>query len=534
MDNFKKTVICAFISASLFACGGGGGSGDSSSNNTGGTGGTTYKIESGAFQKGPFVAGTTVTIQELGEDLKPTGVQYTATTDDTGHFNISNIKSRFAEVFANGYYFDELTNMTSNAPITLRAILDLSESSSKPSINVLTTLQVERLRELVKNGQSFQTAKTDSKNSILSTFGIDANAISNLSTVDLLGLAQADDKLLRATIALLQSAKDMSGSTEANITTIVAKLSGDLKNDGLPNESAKDLAISLKNMAASIDITKARGRLISYVNDKSEPVPTVYQSLSVPELAKAAAAIIATGHAFGTALQQPKYDLQKNLNCTSGSFTISPIAATSSIDDGAIQYSQCLKNGKKWNGILSYQENLPFPNFDYIYTASNLSVENPTIGVRLSAEGEFSGRSTSGEPDFRSVELIKGRVFIWSGLDITKFYFPEGFSRTWLGASNDSGHGALSIRGGYATNCIDGDFSYSVVSSLHKADRDLNGRGGSLQINSGVNELGVVTFNSEGGLDVTLKNGSKSTISRADFLSSCGLQYDFYNSLWSR
>ena len=69
MDIFKKTALYILVSTSFIACGGGGGD-DSAANNSGTTG-TTYKIESGAFQKGPFVAGTTVTIQELGDDLKP-------------------------------------------------------------------------------------------------------------------------------------------------------------------------------------------------------------------------------------------------------------------------------------------------------------------------------------------------------------------------------------------------------------------------------------------------------------------------------
>ncbi len=125
MDNFKKTVLCAFISASLVACGGG----DSSTNNTGTTGGIIYKIESGAFQKGPFIAGTTVTIQELDDELKPIGVTYTTVTDDSGRFSSTNIKSRFVEVFANGFYFDELTGTKSVSAVTLRAILDLTIST---------------------------------------------------------------------------------------------------------------------------------------------------------------------------------------------------------------------------------------------------------------------------------------------------------------------------------------------------------------------------------------------------------------------
>lgn len=524
MDIFKKTALSIFISASLVACGGGGG--DSASNNTTGT---TYKIENGAFQKGPFVAGTTVTIQELSDDLKPTGIQYTATTDDTGHFNISNVKSRFVEVFANGFYFDELTNLASNAPVTLRAILDLTESSSNPSINALTTLQVERLRELVKNGQSLQTAKADSKNAVLAVFGIDANSISNLNSVNLLGVAQSDEKLLRATVALLQTAKTLGGSAEANLTTIVSKLSGDLKNDGLPNESAKELAISLQSIIPSIDVTLAKARLLSYINEKAEPI--VYKSLTAPELAKAASAFIAANQAFVHTLQIPRdFDLRNdsNMSCTNGSFTISRLATTASVDDGSIQYAQCLKaNGAKWNGTFNYQENQRFA--DYVATASNLSVENAATGIRLRADGEWSAMPVDGVPN----NLDKGSVSVSSGTDTTKFNFPDGLVTTWQAGSGgaNSGHGVFSVKGGYATNCIDGVFSFSVVSTLHKADRGLNGSGGSLKINSGANELGTVTFNADGGVDVMLKNGSKSTISKNDFLSSCGLQYDIFNSI---
>ncbi len=67
------------------------------------------------------------------------------------------------------------------------------------------------------------------------------------------------------------------------------------------------------------------------------------------------------------------------------------------------------------------------------------------------------------------------------------------------------------------------NFSFSVVSTLHKGERGLNGSGGSLKISSGANELGTVTFNADGGVDVVLKDGSKSTLSKSDFLSFCGL-----------
>lgn len=240
----------------MVACGGGGG--DSASNNNSGTTGTTYNIESGAFQKGPFIAGTTVTIQELGEDLKPTGVTYTAVTDDTGRFNASNIKSHFVEVFADGYYFDELNNAKSKAPVTLRAILDLTASASKPSINTLTTMQTERLREVKKSGKTFQQAEADSRNAVLSVFGLPANAVTRLDSINLTGTSAGDESLLRATVALLQVASNQSNSVEAELTTLVAKLGSDLKDDGQANGAAKDFVAGLQSAQTQVDTEYVR------------------------------------------------------------------------------------------------------------------------------------------------------------------------------------------------------------------------------------------------------------------------------------
>ena len=87
--------------------------------------------------------------------------------------------------------------------MTLRAILDLTASASKPSINTLTTMQTERLREVKKSGKTFQQAEADSRNAVLSVFGLPANAVTRLDSINLTGTSAGDDSLLRATVALL-------------------------------------------------------------------------------------------------------------------------------------------------------------------------------------------------------------------------------------------------------------------------------------------------------------------------------------------
>jgi hypothetical protein len=283
MDIFKKTALGLFVSASFVACGGGGG--DSASNN-GGTTGTTYNIESGAFQKGPFVAGTTVTIQELGDDLKPTGVTYTAVTDDTGRFNATNIKSRFVEVFADGFYFDELNNIKSKAPVTLRAILDLTASASKPSINTLTTMQTERLRAVKANGKTFQEAEADSRNAVLGVFGLPANAVTRLDSINLTGTSVGDESLLRATVALLQVASNQSSSVEAELTTLVAKLAFDLKDDGLANGVAKDFVAALQSAQTRADTEYVRSLLQDYLSTKGQSETQIISTSPAPKLSQ--------------------------------------------------------------------------------------------------------------------------------------------------------------------------------------------------------------------------------------------------------
>lgn len=285
MDIFKKTALYVLVSASLIACGGGGGD-DSANNNNGGTTGTTYKIENGAFQKGPFVAGTTVTIQELDDNLQATGKSYTTTTDATGRFSVDNVKSRFVEVFANGFYFDELTNQNSSAPITLRAVLDLTVSKSKPSINTLTTLQTERLRTVKASGKTFQQAELDSRSAVLSVFNLSANAVARLDGINLTGTSVADESLLRATVALLQVASNQGGSFGAALTELLAKLATDLKDDGLANGTAKNFVGALQSAQTQVDTEFVRSLLQEYLTAQGQSEPQVIGTSPSPKLSQ--------------------------------------------------------------------------------------------------------------------------------------------------------------------------------------------------------------------------------------------------------
>ena len=130
-------VISSMVLVASGGGGGGGGGSDDSSLTSGGSSTASSYQASGYVQKGPFSLGSSMTVQELDGALSPTGEQYTTqTTDDLGSFSLaSEIGSRYVEVIAEGYYFNEISGDLSIAPLTLWGVSDL-ENGEEININV--------------------------------------------------------------------------------------------------------------------------------------------------------------------------------------------------------------------------------------------------------------------------------------------------------------------------------------------------------------------------------------------------------------
>jgi hypothetical protein len=118
---------------------------------------------SGFVQKGPFVSGTTVTMNELNSELVQTGKVFTSTIiNDSGLFEINSIEliSSFVEFTSSGFYFNEVIGEISNSPITLTTLSDIKDRNSI-NINVLTHLEKRRVESLLKEGKSFSESKNN-------------------------------------------------------------------------------------------------------------------------------------------------------------------------------------------------------------------------------------------------------------------------------------------------------------------------------------------------------------------------------------
>ena len=116
----------------------------------------------GKVEKGPFVSGSTITIQPMDGKLQVLGSMFNTTiTDNVGNFTFGSkeFQAPFAEMMATGYFFNEVKGSLSDGTLVLRALVDLSDNSTV-NVNILTHLKYPRIKKLIESGKSFKEANT--------------------------------------------------------------------------------------------------------------------------------------------------------------------------------------------------------------------------------------------------------------------------------------------------------------------------------------------------------------------------------------
>ena len=255
--------------------------GTSSNGNSAGSGTTPSVSESclisGKIQKGPFVLGSEVKIQELGDDLSPNGnVFITQTSNSFGEFNYSGkIGTKFIEVIVTGYYFDEVSAVLSNGQLTLRTIIPVKNPRGDQSagerqrdgqgrlvvpgnVNILTSLQYGRLKYLFQNGETFKNAYSESMTQALQVFGFQPLNNDELSSLSIASTGSGNAKLLAASAILLQSAHlRSSGPNEvtAKLSELISSISTDIEQDGVLTSATFISALAAASKAIDVPTT---------------------------------------------------------------------------------------------------------------------------------------------------------------------------------------------------------------------------------------------------------------------------------------
>lgn len=148
----------------------------------------TNKEVAGVSQKGPFLVGSSVTVQEMdGRTFVQTGNSFRASVkSDQGDFVVKgvNLASQYALLEVNGYYRNEVTGEKSEGMLALRAVTDLTDRSHV-NVNLLTHLEAGRVLALVQEaGLSFADAKAQAQREVLAAFNI-ADDLESTEDLDL-------------------------------------------------------------------------------------------------------------------------------------------------------------------------------------------------------------------------------------------------------------------------------------------------------------------------------------------------------------
>jgi hypothetical protein len=210
----------------------------SDGDNGGGSGELVKKARiTGVFQKGPFVKGTMATLNELNNNLSPTGRPYqTLITDDKGTFELKDVElvSPYVHLIATGYFQNEVTGNKSNGPITLQAIVDVTDKDNI-NVNVITHLEYYRVIDLVEGGMTVKAAKKQAQREIFAVFGIDSDGFKDSEDMTIFGESESDAALLAVSVLLLG---DLG---EADFTERIMDFSQGIRNGGVwSNEEAKE------------------------------------------------------------------------------------------------------------------------------------------------------------------------------------------------------------------------------------------------------------------------------------------------------
>ena len=253
----KRTATCLIILIALFlGC-------KKVDNSTGTTPIPPIKKDkiSGLVQKGPYINGTQIIMYVLDDKLAQSGKVFnTQITDNKGSFQLTNVElsSKFVQLAANGYYFNEASNAITIAPLQLNALTDVTDASTI-NVNILTHLEKRRVEYLVKSGKTFTEAKKTAQHEIQAIFGIQ---IAQSTVSEKLDIATAGD----ANAILLAISLIIQGELSVgDLSELLATISADLEEDGLMTNNS--VMTKLRANAKLLHLDSIRQNLVKRYQD---------------------------------------------------------------------------------------------------------------------------------------------------------------------------------------------------------------------------------------------------------------------------
>lgn len=224
----------------------------------------TYNV-SGKVEKGPFVSGSAITIQPMSAQMQALGTMYTSTIlDHLGNFSFGSklFESPYAELTANGYFFNEVTGALSSGTLYLHAIVDLSKSATV-NVNILTHIKYQRVLNLIAQGKTYTEANAQAQEELFKAFGLEKYASKDASQYSIIeGTEESAALIAISSLVLVER-------TEAAVTEYLARLCREFGNEGVFSNATK------------IQIKSDREKLADKLSDIRYNIRSRYNDLGI-------------------------------------------------------------------------------------------------------------------------------------------------------------------------------------------------------------------------------------------------------------
>lgn len=225
----------------------------------------------GTAFKGPFRIGSSVTLLTLRPDLSQAGDPFFGDIiSHDGQYRIdADIPPGVVELVVTGNFFHETLNDNTIQPLTLFA---LTERTGALNINLLTAIERDRIRLLVRNGSSFADAKSQAINELFAIFG---SAPVAQDTTEI-SLTSSDGPVLLALTAMLTTRPDGTARSVPDMQQLITQLRTDFETGQFTSPRLQELFRS----AAAINTDVIRSNLSNYY-------ASIGVSIEVPDFSQA-------------------------------------------------------------------------------------------------------------------------------------------------------------------------------------------------------------------------------------------------------
>lgn len=334
----------------------------------------------GKVEKGPMIRGSHVDMRTLDEYMTPTGSFYSATIDNNlGDFNYGALKinSPYAQLTADGYFFNEIDGELSEGTIKLDAIVDLKDNSTI-NVNVLTHLKSKRIHHLITTkGMTFKEANAQAQKELLTQFGLQQYASKDASQFSLTSGDDASGALITISSLVLTDRSD------AEIVEYLSILSNEFGKEGAFSQETKKRIQSGKNyLNARLDRIseniKSRYKELGLevkVKDLAYYFDWDNDGIAGNELDESESVTLST-----TEINVPKEGGEYTISIVSDKpYYLNPPSFDSDSDSGLQELPQDnVIEENYFGGLYEPGANLPTPSIKY-----NKTIENNTITIKI-------------------------------------------------------------------------------------------------------------------------------------------------------